>query len=80
MTVARLSQAKADVNLIDYDNLHVNHPELVHDLPAGMPRLMQTAKGYVATYVSGEAVQENGTGAIPRNDAFARREWHHSLT
>ena len=19
-------------------------------------------------------------GAIPRNDAFARREWHHSLT
>ena len=20
------------------------------------------------------------TGAIPRNDAFARREWHHSLT
>ena len=21
-----------------------------------------------------------GTGAIPRNDAFARREWHHSLT
>jgi N-acyl-D-aspartate/D-glutamate deacylase len=59
--------AKADVNLIDYDNLHVNHPELVHDLPAGMPRLMQTAKGYVATYVSGESVQENGidTGARP---------------
>ena len=20
------------------------------------------------------------SGAIPRNDAFARREWHHSLT
>jgi N-acyl-D-aspartate/D-glutamate deacylase len=59
--------AKADVNLIDYENLHVNHPELVHDLPAGMPRLMQTAKGYVATYVSGQAVQENGcdTGARP---------------
>lgn len=59
--------AKADVNLIDYENLHVNHPELVHDLPAGMPRLMQTAKGYVATYVSGQAGQENGqdTGARP---------------
>ena len=59
--------AKADVNLIDYDNLHVNHPELIHDLPAGMPRLMQTANGYVATYVSGQAVQENGqdTGARP---------------
>jgi N-acyl-D-aspartate/D-glutamate deacylase len=59
--------AKADVNLIDYENLHVNHPELIHDLPAGMPRLMQTANGYVATYVSGQAVQENGrdTGARP---------------
>ncbi|MGE0684257.1 MAG: amidohydrolase family protein [Candidatus Binatia bacterium] len=59
--------AKADINLIDYENLHVNHPELVHDLPAGMPRLMQTANGYVATYVSGQAVQENGrdTGARP---------------
>ena len=59
--------AKADVNLIDYKNLHVNHPEVVHDLPAGMPRLMQTANGYVATYVSGQAVQENGrdTGARP---------------
>lgn len=58
---------KADVNLIDYENLHVNHPELVYDLPAGMPRLMQTANGYVATYVSGQAVQENGrdTGARP---------------
>lgn len=59
--------AKADVNLIDYANLHIDHPEMVYDLPAGMPRLMQTAKGYVATFVSGEAVQENGrdTGARP---------------
>ena len=24
--------------------------------------------------------EEYGQGAIPRNDAFARREWHHSLT
>ncbi len=59
--------AKADLNLIDYENLKVEHPAIVHDLPAGMPRLMQKAQGYVATYVSGEAVQENGkaTGARP---------------
>ncbi|MGO9263958.1 MAG: hypothetical protein ACLQBA_03560 [Candidatus Binataceae bacterium] len=40
---------------------------MVHDLPGGMPRLMQKAQGYVATFVSGEAVQENGreTGARP---------------
>ena len=24
--------------------------------------------------------QYQEVGAIPRNDAFARREWHHSLT
>jgi N-acyl-D-aspartate/D-glutamate deacylase len=59
--------AKADINLIDFDNLHVDHPHIVADLPADMPRLMQTAKGYVATYVAGRAVQENGqaTGARP---------------
>jgi len=58
---------KADVNLIDFNGLKLNHPEMINDLPAGMPRLMQTAKGYVATFVSGEAVQENGheTGARP---------------
>jgi N-acyl-D-amino-acid deacylase len=59
--------AKADVNLIDYDHLGVSHPEMVYDLPAGMPRLMQTARGYEKTFVSGEVVQENGkdTGARP---------------
>ena len=32
-----------------------------------MPRLMQKARGYVATFVSGQAVTENGaeTGARP---------------
>ena len=59
--------AKADVNVIDYDNLSVSHPEMIYDLPAGMPRLMQTANGYEKTFVSGEVVQENGkdTGARP---------------
>jgi N-acyl-D-aspartate/D-glutamate deacylase len=59
--------AKADVNLIDYDNLGVSYPEMIYDLPAGMPRLMQTARGYEKTFVSGEVVQENGkdTGARP---------------
>ena len=59
--------AKADVNVIDYANLSVSHPEMIYDLPAGMPRLMQTANGYEKTFVSGEVVQENGTdtGARP---------------
>jgi N-acyl-D-aspartate/D-glutamate deacylase len=58
---------KADVNLIDHANLYCSPPSIVHDLPAGGRRLMQTAKGYVATIVSGEVVIENDrhTGALP---------------
>jgi N-acyl-D-amino-acid deacylase len=39
----------------------------VYDLPAGGRRLTQTAKGYLATLVAGQAIMENGapTGAMP---------------
>ncbi len=58
---------KADMNLIDHANLYLSPPTIVHDLPAGGRRLMQTAKGYIATVVSGEVVIEHDrpTGALP---------------
>jgi N-acyl-D-aspartate/D-glutamate deacylase len=58
---------KGDVNLIDLDGLALSRPEVVHDLPGGAKRLVQTARGYVATVVSGEVTFENGehTGALP---------------
>ncbi len=58
---------KADVNIIDYDKLLIRRPEVVFDLPAGGRRLVQRAEGYVATFVSGVPVFENGehTGALP---------------
>jgi len=58
---------KADLNVIDYDNLNVTKPEIVHDLPAGGARLQQKAHGYLATVVSGEITYENGnpTDALP---------------
>lgn len=58
---------KADLNLIDLNALCIDTPSMINDLPAGMPRLMQKAQGYVATVVSGEVIQENGaaTGARP---------------
>lgn len=58
---------KADINLIDFDNLRVRAPEIVHDLPAGGARLEQRADGYLATLVSGEVTYENGvaTEALP---------------
>ena len=58
---------RADINIIDFDNLELLHPTMVKDLPAGGQRLMQHATGYVATLVSGEAIVENGklTGTRP---------------
>lgn len=58
---------KADLNVIDYDNLTLHRPYVVADLPGGGRRLMQRADGYSATIVSGEMVYENGesTGRLP---------------
>lgn len=58
---------RADINLIDLDRLKILAPEVVCDLPANGKRLMQRADGYVATLVSGQAIQRNGvdTGARP---------------
>lgn len=58
---------KADLNIIDYDNVALHDPEMVYDLPAGGKRLIQKADGYVATICAGEVTYENGehTGALP---------------
>jgi N-acyl-D-amino-acid deacylase len=58
---------KADVNVIDFDNLAIHAPKIVYDLPAGGRRLIQKASGYLATICSGEVIFENGeaTEAMP---------------
>ena len=57
----------ADLNVIDLDALACHPPTIVHDLPAGGRRLMQTASGYRFTVKSGEVTFEDGehTGALP---------------
>ena len=59
----------ADINIIDFEQLNVSHPKMIHDLPLGGRRLVQDATGYVATIKSGEIISENGkaTGALPGN-------------
>ena len=52
---------KADINVIDFDNLNVHTPRIVHDLPAGGARFQQKASGYLATLVSGQVTYENGS-------------------
>ena len=57
----------ADVNVIDFDALHIHAPEMVDDLPAKGQRLVQQIDGYVYTVKSGEVTYESGrpTGALP---------------
>jgi N-acyl-D-aspartate/D-glutamate deacylase len=58
---------KADLNVIDFDKLRVERPVMAFDLPAGGKRLLQRARGYTATVVSGAIVYREGepTGALP---------------
>jgi N-acyl-D-amino-acid deacylase len=58
---------KADINLIDFDNLRLHPPEMVFDLPANGRRFVQRVDGYNYTIVSGEVTYEGGepTGAMP---------------
>jgi N-acyl-D-aspartate/D-glutamate deacylase len=51
---------KGDVNVIDFDNLAAHRPRIVGDLPAGGKRVMQSADGYVHTFVSGVEVYASG--------------------
>jgi len=57
----------ADINLIDMGALAAHPPTIVHDLPAGGRRLMQTASGYVSTFKGGVETFTDGhhTGALP---------------
>ena len=58
---------RADLNVIDYDRLALERPIMRFDLPAGGRRLLQPARGYVATLVAGEVTYRDGvaTGALP---------------
>jgi len=58
---------KADINIIDIENLKLKTPHIVHDLPGGGSRFLQDAEGIVATFVSGQPIYEQGeaTGSLP---------------
>ncbi len=58
---------RADVNVFDLTALSLEAPRMVSDLPAGGRRLLQRARGYVATVVAGTVTYRDGeaTGALP---------------
>ena len=58
---------RADINVIDVDNLRIHPPRPCDDLPAGGRRILQDATGYVATIVNGVVTRRSDidTGARP---------------
>jgi len=58
---------KADINVIDFDRLHIHAPEMVRDLPANGRRLVQKVDGYKYTICGGKVIYEDGqaTGELP---------------
>ena len=63
---------KADINVIDFDNLTIHEPEIVNDLPAGGRRLVQKASGYSYTIVSGEVAFKDGEATGKLNGQLIR--------
>jgi N-acyl-D-aspartate/D-glutamate deacylase len=63
---------KADVNVIDYDRLHLHPPKVHYDLPVGGRRLMQQVDGYDATIVSGVVTQRGGKATDARPGKLVR--------
>jgi N-acyl-D-amino-acid deacylase len=67
---------RADLNVIDFERLQVQKPELVHDMPANGRRFVQKVDGYETTIVAGTPIFEHGehTGALPGKLIRAGRE------
>ena len=53
---------RADINVIDFENLRLGSPWMAHDLPSGGRRLLQDAEGYDYTLVAGEITRDHGRG------------------
>lgn len=63
---------RADVNVIDFENLTVGRPEAHADLPAGGVRFLQPVSGYTATIVNGTPTRLDGTDTGERPGRLIR--------
>lgn len=64
---------RADVNIIDFEQLSLFKPEVRYDLPAGGARIIQASKGYVGTFVSGIQTRANDSDLGKRPGRVIRR-------
>ena len=58
---------RADLNLVDLDNLNLGSLAVTADLPAGGTRILEGSQGYLNTFVAGVKTRQNDqdTGARP---------------
>ncbi len=63
---------RADINVIDYENLSIGLPELRYDLPEGNSRMLQPASGYLATLVAGTPIRRYDTDTGERPGRLVR--------
>ena len=63
---------RADLNLIDFDNLQLGALEVHRDLPAGGSRVLQKARGYVGTFVAGTRTRQDDTDTGERPGRLVR--------
>jgi N-acyl-D-amino-acid deacylase len=67
---------RADLNVIDLENLKLHEPEIVHDLPTGAARILQSADGYAATLVNGVVTRRDGHDTGERPGRLLRSRAH----
>ena len=63
---------RADLNVIDLENLRIRPPELRYDLPTGVSRILQPAEGYLATLVRGVPTRRHDTDTGVRPGRLVR--------
>jgi N-acyl-D-aspartate/D-glutamate deacylase len=63
---------RADLNLIDPARLSLPKPQLLRDLPAGGKRFLQTAQGYIGSWVAGQCVLREGVVTEARPGRLVR--------
>ena len=57
----RLKQGSfADINIIDFEGMSLEYPEIVNDFPGGAGRFIQRSTGYSKTIVNGEVFMQDG--------------------
>lgn len=63
---------RADLNVIDFENLTIQAPFVRHDLPAGGSRVLQPSTGYKATILNGVVTRFDDTDTGERPGRLVR--------